>query len=77
MPARHGVTTHSRCPVGGFERGPADVTMAARIPTGKGAAMGADVFTADNAFTVFEFPVREDGGMQGPFFGIHPERKEL
>ena len=36
-----------------------------------GKLAAADVFTVDNAFTVFEFSVREDGGMQGPF-GIHP-----
>ena len=36
-----------------------------------GQLAAADVFTVDNAFTVFEFSVREDGGMQGPF-GIHP-----
>ena len=36
-----------------------------------GKLAAADVFTVDNAFTVFEFAVREDGGMQGPF-GIHP-----
>jgi glyoxylase-like metal-dependent hydrolase (beta-lactamase superfamily II) len=36
-----------------------------------GKLAAADVFTLDNAFTVFEFSVREDGGMQGPF-GIHP-----
>jgi len=32
---------------------------------------GADVFTTDNAFTIFEFSLREDGGVLGPF-GIHP-----
>jgi glyoxylase-like metal-dependent hydrolase (beta-lactamase superfamily II) len=32
-----------------------------------GKLAAADVFTLDNAFTVFEFSVREDGGMQGPF----------
>jgi glyoxylase-like metal-dependent hydrolase (beta-lactamase superfamily II) len=36
-----------------------------------GKLAAADVFTVDNAFTVFEFAVREDGGMQGPF-GIRP-----
>jgi glyoxylase-like metal-dependent hydrolase (beta-lactamase superfamily II) len=36
-----------------------------------GKLAAADVFTVDNAFTVFEFAVREDGGMLGPF-GIHP-----
>jgi glyoxylase-like metal-dependent hydrolase (beta-lactamase superfamily II) len=36
-----------------------------------GRLAAADVFTLDNAFTVFEFSVREDGGLQGPF-GIHP-----
>src|SRR5690348_8031101 len=50
----------------------ASAQIAAPVTTkylGKLAA--ADVFTVDNAFTVFEFAVREDGGMQGPF-GIHP-----
>ena len=32
-----------------------------------GQLAAADVFTFDNAFAVFEFSVREDGGMQGPF----------
>ena len=32
-----------------------------------GKLAAADVYTFDNAFTVFEFSVREDGGMQGPF----------
>jgi glyoxylase-like metal-dependent hydrolase (beta-lactamase superfamily II) len=32
-----------------------------------GKLAAADVFTLDNAFTIFEFAVREDGGMQGPF----------
>jgi glyoxylase-like metal-dependent hydrolase (beta-lactamase superfamily II) len=36
-----------------------------------GKLAAADVFTFDNAFTVFEFAVREDGGLLGPF-GIHP-----
>jgi glyoxylase-like metal-dependent hydrolase (beta-lactamase superfamily II) len=36
-----------------------------------GKLAAADVFTVSNAFTVFEFAVREDGGMLGPF-GIHP-----
>ena len=36
-----------------------------------GKLAAADVFTFDNAFTVFEFVLREDGGMLGPF-GIHP-----
>lgn len=36
-----------------------------------GKLAAADVFTFGNAFTVFEFAVREDGGMLGPF-GIHP-----
>jgi glyoxylase-like metal-dependent hydrolase (beta-lactamase superfamily II) len=36
-----------------------------------GKLAAADVYTVDNAFAVFEFSVREDGGMQGPF-GIHP-----
>jgi hypothetical protein len=31
----------------------------------------ADVFTFDNAFEVFEFVLRVDGGVLGPF-GIHP-----
>ena len=36
-----------------------------------GKLAAADVFTFDNAFTVFEFVLREDGGELGPF-GIHP-----
>ena len=36
-----------------------------------GKLAAADVFTVGNAFAVFEFAVREDGGMLGPF-GIHP-----
>jgi glyoxylase-like metal-dependent hydrolase (beta-lactamase superfamily II) len=36
-----------------------------------GRLAAADVYTFDNAFAVFEFSVREDGGLQGPF-GIHP-----
>jgi glyoxylase-like metal-dependent hydrolase (beta-lactamase superfamily II) len=36
-----------------------------------GKLAAADVFTFGNAFAVFEFAVREDGGMLGPF-GIHP-----
>jgi hypothetical protein len=36
-----------------------------------GQLAAADVFTVGNAFAVFEFAVREDGGMLGPF-GIHP-----
>jgi glyoxylase-like metal-dependent hydrolase (beta-lactamase superfamily II) len=35
-----------------------------------GKLAAADVFTDSNAFTVFEFAVREDGGLLGPF-GIH------
>ena len=36
-----------------------------------GKLAAADVFTFDNAFTLFEFAVHEDGGVLGPF-GIHP-----
>jgi glyoxylase-like metal-dependent hydrolase (beta-lactamase superfamily II) len=36
-----------------------------------GKLAAADVFTFDNAFAVFEFALREDGGVLGPF-GIHP-----
>jgi glyoxylase-like metal-dependent hydrolase (beta-lactamase superfamily II) len=36
-----------------------------------GKLAAADVFTFDNAFAVFEFVLREDGGVLGPF-GIHP-----
>jgi glyoxylase-like metal-dependent hydrolase (beta-lactamase superfamily II) len=36
-----------------------------------GKLAGADVFTADHAYTIFEFSLREDGGVLGPF-GIHP-----
>ena len=36
-----------------------------------GKLAAADVFTLGNAFAVFEFAVREDGGTLGPF-GIHP-----
>jgi glyoxylase-like metal-dependent hydrolase (beta-lactamase superfamily II) len=36
-----------------------------------GKLAAADVFTFDNAYTVFEFALREDGGVLGPF-GIHP-----
>ena len=35
-----------------------------------GRLAAADVYTFDNAFAVFEFSVREDGGLQGPS-GIH------
>jgi hypothetical protein len=35
-----------------------------------GKLAAADVFTVGNAFAVFEFAVREDRGMLGPF-GIH------
>ena len=36
-----------------------------------GKLAAADVFTFDNAYTVFQFALREDGGVLGPF-GIHP-----
>ena len=36
-----------------------------------GKLAAADVFTVDNAFTVFELAVREDEGLLGPF-GIQP-----
>jgi hypothetical protein len=36
-----------------------------------GKLAGADVFTPDNAFSIFELALREDGGVLGPF-GIHP-----
>ena len=36
-----------------------------------GKLAAADVFTVDNAFEVFEFVLRVDGGALGPF-GIHP-----
>jgi glyoxylase-like metal-dependent hydrolase (beta-lactamase superfamily II) len=36
-----------------------------------GKLAGAAVFTFDNAFTIFEFSLREDGGVLGPF-GDHP-----
>jgi glyoxylase-like metal-dependent hydrolase (beta-lactamase superfamily II) len=36
-----------------------------------GKLAGADIFTVDNAYTIFEFSLREDGGVLGPF-GIHP-----
>lgn len=36
-----------------------------------GKLAAADVFTFDNAFAVFEFVLRVDGGVLGPF-GIHP-----
>ena len=36
-----------------------------------GKLAAADVFTFDNAFEVFEFVLRVDGGVLGPF-GIHP-----
>ena len=36
-----------------------------------GKLAGADVFTADNAYFIFEFTLRVDGGILGPF-GIHP-----
>jgi glyoxylase-like metal-dependent hydrolase (beta-lactamase superfamily II) len=41
--------------------------------TGKylGKLAAADVFTVDNAFAMFEFAVREDEGLLGPF-GIQP-----
>jgi len=32
-----------------------------------GKLAAADVFTVGNAFSVFEFAVREGGGMLGPF----------
>jgi glyoxylase-like metal-dependent hydrolase (beta-lactamase superfamily II) len=41
--------------------------------TGKylGRLAAADVFTVDNAYAIFEFALREDGGVLGPF-GIRP-----
>jgi glyoxylase-like metal-dependent hydrolase (beta-lactamase superfamily II) len=41
--------------------------------TGKylGKLAAADVFTVDNAYAIFEFALREDGGVLGPF-GIRP-----
>ena len=36
-----------------------------------GKLAGADVFTADNAYFIFEFMLRVDGGILGPF-GVHP-----
>jgi glyoxylase-like metal-dependent hydrolase (beta-lactamase superfamily II) len=39
-----------------------------------GKLAAADVFTVDNAFTVFELAVREDEGLLGPF-GIQPVKK--
>ena len=41
-----------------------------------GKLAAADVFTFDNAFTLFEFAVHEDGGVLGPF-GIHSRRDPL
>jgi hypothetical protein len=37
-----------------------------------GELAAADVFTVSNAFAMFEFAVREDSGLLGPYFGIHP-----
>jgi glyoxylase-like metal-dependent hydrolase (beta-lactamase superfamily II) len=36
-----------------------------------GKLAAVDVFTVDNAYTIFEFALRVDGGVLGPF-GIHP-----
>jgi glyoxylase-like metal-dependent hydrolase (beta-lactamase superfamily II) len=41
------------------------------VRTYLGKLAGADVFTADNAYFIFEFMLRVDGGILGPF-GIHP-----
>jgi glyoxylase-like metal-dependent hydrolase (beta-lactamase superfamily II) len=46
-------------------------TAAPVTKTYLGKLAAADVFTFDNAYTVFEFALREDGGVLGPF-GIHP-----
>lgn len=36
-----------------------------------GKLAAADVYTISNAFSIFEFTLREDGGVLGPF-GVHP-----
>jgi glyoxylase-like metal-dependent hydrolase (beta-lactamase superfamily II) len=36
-----------------------------------GKLAAADVYTISNAFSIFEFALREDGGVLGPF-GVHP-----
>jgi len=36
-----------------------------------GKLAAADVYTINNAFSIFEFALRENGGMLGPF-GVHP-----
>jgi len=59
--------------VGGAD-GPGDQPVASAAPvTAKylGKLAAADVFTFDNASEVFEFVLRVDGGVLGPF-GIHP-----